>query len=572
MASRFARRHARTSTTCRSYAPVSLHVLGSGLFFADQNFLRSQLGQFLDGSLERPFALVEEKLQQIQSYVNKWLQFQSLWDLESEYVYSRLGDALSSWQQLLLEIRKTRSTFDNSETQRSFGVAVINYEQVQSKVNAKYDTWQRDILGRFGAKLSVTMKETHAAILKARHDLEHHSIEGSSTAATVTFITFVQDLKRKVKKWTPEIEIFGSGQQTLQRQRYQFPQDWLYVDQIEGEWSAFNEILSRKNVSIQEQLGELYFSVFLFEAGPVSDFWGFFHCEFAAGLQLKIVAEDKIVKNRIQEIVVEWEANKPIQGSLKAEAAMNAISIFEGRVNRLKEEYDGVSRAKEALDLELVRDDRLAPVLEEIRDLKAVWTALSGVWAQIAELRDTLWSSIQPRKVRGQLEGLLNATREMPSRMRQYAAFEYVQETLRQQLKANSLIGDLKSEALRERHWRQLYKALRVANTYSQSSMTLGSVWDLDLKRNETAIKEVIVQAQGEMALEEFLKQVGPFRVCFFSRLFAKGWSLFHARRSRRLGPTTRSTSSTTRTRLASSVAGRTSSPSAARTSTRSPR
>ena len=38
--------------------------------------------------------------------------------------------------------------------------------------------------------------------------------------------------------------------------------------------------------------------------------------------------------------------------------------------------------------------------------------------------------------------------------------------------------------------------------------MTLGSVWDLDLKRNEGMLKEVIVQAQGEMALEEFLKQV----------------------------------------------------------------
>jgi dynein heavy chain 1 len=215
-----------------------------------------QLGRFQDGTLERPFTLVEDKLRQISSYVAKWLQFQSLWDLEASYVYSKLGDSLSAWQQLLLEIRKTRSTFDNSETHKSFGVATINYEQVQSKVNAKYDTWQRDILGRFGGKLGLTMKDTHAAILKARHDLEHHSIEGSSTASTVTFITFVQDLKRKVKKWTPEIEIFRQGQKTLERQRYQFPGDWLYVDQVDGEWSAFNEILARKNASIQEQLGQ----------------------------------------------------------------------------------------------------------------------------------------------------------------------------------------------------------------------------------------------------------------------------------------------------------------------------
>ncbi|SCV72617.1 BQ2448_4154 [Microbotryum intermedium] len=439
------------------------------------------LNQLTDGTLEKPFALVEDKLQEISQYVNKWLQFQSLWDLESEFVFARLGDSLASWQQLLLEIRKTRGTFDNSETQRSFGVAVIDYEQVQSKVNAKYDTWQRDILGRFGSKLGSTIKETHAAIQKARHDLEHHSIEGSSTAATVSFITYVQDVKRKVKQWGPMVEIFTQGQKTLERQRYQFPNDWLHVDQIEGEWSSFNDILARKNASIKDQL---------------------------AGLQLKIVAQDQILHNRVNEIVVDWEANKPIQGSLKADAAMTAINTFETRVERLKDELDEVARAKEALDLDLVKDDRLEPVREEIRDLKAVWTALSGVWAQIAEVRETLWTSVQARKLRQLLDGLLATTRDMPSRMRQYAAFEYVQEALRALLKPNALIGDLKSEALRERHWRQLFKSLRVGATYSSSSMTLGTVWDLDLRRNEAVIKEVIVQAQGEMALEEFLKQV----------------------------------------------------------------
>lgn len=38
--------------------------------------------------------------------------------------------------------------------------------------------------------------------------------------------------------------------------------------------------------------------------------------------------------------------------------------------------------------------------------------------------------------------------------------------------------------------------------------MTLDQVYNLDLKRNEVLIKEVVVQAQGEMALEEFIKQV----------------------------------------------------------------
>ncbi|KAG8913305.1 hypothetical protein FRC00_002656 [Tulasnella sp. 408] len=154
----------------------------SGRAAADLTYV-SLLTRFTDNTLEKPFTLIETKVQQVKEYVAKWLQFQSLWDLEAEYVFNRLGDSLANWQQLLTEIRQTRSTFDNSETQHSFGVVVIDYEQVQSKVNSKYDSWQRDILSRFGVKLGNAMKEMHASILKARHDLESHSIEGLAGGA-----------------------------------------------------------------------------------------------------------------------------------------------------------------------------------------------------------------------------------------------------------------------------------------------------------------------------------------------------------------------------------------------------
>ncbi|OBZ78610.1 Dynein heavy chain, cytoplasmic [Grifola frondosa] len=154
---------------------IGLQMQGS---VAAETTYASLLTHFPDATLERPFMLVEHKVQQLKDYVAKWLQFQSLWDLEADYVFNRLGDSLAHWQQLLTEIKKARSTFDTSETQKSFGVCVIDYEQVQARVNAKYDAWQRDILSRFGIKLGNAMKDMHAAILKARNDLEHQSIEG----------------------------------------------------------------------------------------------------------------------------------------------------------------------------------------------------------------------------------------------------------------------------------------------------------------------------------------------------------------------------------------------------------
>ncbi|KAL7751554.1 dynein heavy chain [Sorochytrium milnesiophthora] len=448
--------------------------------YADLTF-RHLLMSLPDGSLAAVYQLVETKLHEAQQYVKVWLQYQSLWDLEPQAVFARLGDDLSKWQQILLEIRRARSTFDTSQSEKSFGAIIIDYEQVQAKVNAKYDQWQRDVLTKFGAKLGQTMRDTYNTIAKSRHDLEHQSAEGASTADAVSFIIFVQELKRKVAAWAADVEVFRSGQKVLERQRFLFPADWLYIEQIDGEWSAFNEILTRKNNAIQDQI---------------------------AGLQQKIVVEDRGVEQKMKDVMAEWDKSKPVQGDIAPETAIATLNIFEGRLTRVKNDFEQISKAKEALGLDRTSENRLVPVLEELRDLKSVWSALSTVWASFGEIKDTLWSAVAPRKVRQQLDSLLNETKEMPNRMRQYAAFEHVQDVLKQHLRVNALVTDLKSEALRERHWKQLLKTLRMSDRIVWSEMTLSHVWQLDLKRNEAVIRDIIAVAQGEMALEEFLRQV----------------------------------------------------------------
>ena len=68
------------------------------------------------------------------------------------------------------------------------------------------------------------------------------------------------------------------------------------------------------------------------------------------------------------------------------------------------------------------------------------------------------------------------------------------------------LIVEMKSEAVKERHWKQLMRRLRV--NWVLSELTLGHLWDIDLQKNEMLVRDVLAVAQGEMALEEFLKQV----------------------------------------------------------------
>ncbi|THY74507.1 dynein heavy chain [Aureobasidium pullulans] len=431
--------------------------------------------------LSNAYNAVEDKISVIGGYVDQWLQFQSLWDLQSEQVYEYLGEDLAMWLQLLLEIRKKRETFDTTETTRSFDHLTIEYEQVQLKVNAKYDQWQHELRTQFAQRLGNRMSEVFAALQKARQELEGQSLEASSTAQAVTFITTVQQCKRKVKSWEPEVNTFRDGQKTLIRQRYQFPTDWLYVEQIDGEWTALNQVLDRKSKVIEDQTD---------------------------ALKAKIVAEDRVVAGRITEMTASWNDSKPVSGTIPPEEAVSTLAEFETGFAQLNEQSEMVAKAKEALNLPPSADYGLASLLEEVQDFKSVWANLKMVWDGLNELREQLWTSIQPRKLRQSLEKLIQMTKEMPSRMRQYAAFEHVLGVLRGLLKVNPILSDLRSDAVKERHWIKIFKALRPSQRYSSISMTLGDIWDLQLGPSEVIIRDVITQAQGEMALEEFLRQV----------------------------------------------------------------
>eukprot|EP01114_Cavostelium_apophysatum_P023031 TRINITY_DN854_c0_g1_i2.p1 TRINITY_DN854_c0_g1~~TRINITY_DN854_c0_g1_i2.p1 ORF type:complete len:4577 (-),score=1545.65 TRINITY_DN854_c0_g1_i2:38-13768(-) len=436
-----------------------------------------------NGMLEKAYSTIETKLEEVQSYVNIWLQYQALWDMEANAVYSRLGSDLVKWQQLLGEIKRARTTFDNSDTQKNFGPIVIDYGQVQANVNNKYDYWHKEFISNFGSKLNEGMKTFYDTLSHARQDLERLSVETASTNEAVTLIIQIQELKKKVLEWNAEIKIFGSGQQLLTRQRFQFPADWLDYDMLEGEWTAFNEILTRKSDSLASQI-------------PV--------------LQRKIVEEEKIVDQKIKDLTAEWNTQKPLGGTMKYTAALDTLKIFEGRVGRLKGEYERVTKAKEALDLDRgARENDLKPIEEEIQDLTSVWNELAVTWKAIDQLGETPWTAIVPRKIRQTLDDLLNNLKNLPNRMRQYAAFTNLQNAIKVYLKYNSIVMDLKSEALRERHWKELRKRLNA--TWVFHELTLGNIWDSDLQKHEDVFKEIILAAQGELALEEFLRQVREY-------------------------------------------------------------
>ncbi len=126
------------------------------------------------------------------------------------------------------------------------------------------------------------MKAFKETIQKARSQLEILSLDDSKDVTL--FVTEIQEMKRHVTSWQSDLDRYKSGNKLLTIQRYLFPTEWPNIDLIEGEWTAFRQILKRKSDVMDEQIPKL---------------------------QAEIMKEEKAVEARIAEIENDWKQNKP---------------------------------------------------------------------------------------------------------------------------------------------------------------------------------------------------------------------------------------------------------------------
>ena len=228
-----------------------------------------------------------------------------MWDLQSVQIYDLLGEDVDKWTQLLNEIRGGRKTFDTSEDKKTFGAIIINYGGVKQDVNNKYDQWHKEILNKFGNKLKGTMKAFYQEIQGARRKLEGLSIDASDDVTT--FVTEIQEISRSVQGWELSLERQKKGQKLLNNQRYQFPNDWLWIDIVEFEWNqSFQQILSKKVALMQDQI---------------------------PALQAKILDEEKSCNNKIKDIEDDWEKNRPRTSEFSPKDALDQLNIIGKKIS-----------------------------------------------------------------------------------------------------------------------------------------------------------------------------------------------------------------------------------------------
>ncbi len=460
---------------------------------ASSNKFYSNIMYNIDGNvLSKAYFAIEDKLMQASNYSQLWLQYQALWDTSVSFISDKLGTDIPQWRQLLSEVKDARNTIDTVNNEEIFGPIVINYSQVQNKINMKYDMWQKDLQVRFGSILLAAIKDAFNAISSDKIVLEEITYLSSATDITVNIdnnniIAGIENILRlkavlpERKQYVNELEL---SEKLLYKQRYIFPNDWFAVSNVTGILNDFIQILDRRHGSMTNHL---------------------------PALQLKIKEEDIAITNRTDEVLGLWVKNRPLDGNKNPHEVIAALSSTSVQITSLIDESARVKSAKEALGMAITagsdKSERLHSTMGEINDLKEAWTAILPSYEKLTSNRNLALKEVAYIKLRKSLDEILNDLRNLPSKIRSYHCVDSMMDTINKYLSYQPLVKDICSDALKDRHWKLLLTHLGVS-AFNGASISLGSFWDSNPNGHKKAIQEVLSTAQGELAIEQFLKEI----------------------------------------------------------------
>jgi dynein heavy chain 1 len=141
-------------------------------------------------------------------------------------------------------------------------------------------------------------------------------------------------------------------------------------------------------------------------------------------LQARVSAEDKTASKQMQELLADWNKDKPLSGSLNPPQAMEVLTKYELSLTKANVHQDNLIRAKDALGLaHSIQTTDVVECLNELSDLKEVWEAVMQPYEALEAIKDTPWATAVMRKVRSSLDNLLASMRSLPNRIRQCDAY-----------------------------------------------------------------------------------------------------------------------------------------------------
>lgn len=141
----------------------------------------------------------------------------------------------------------------------------------------------------------------------------------------------------------------------------------------------------------------------------------------------------------------------------------------------------------------------MEPILADLKQTQADLVMVKDVWdtsvlceVQFADWKKTLWNDIRTDLMEDGAKNFVKEVKSLNKLVRDEDVFKGVDNSVKNFLVSVPLVADLRSPAMRDRHWQQLMDTTKVSIDVKNPSFSLSDLLALELHKFEEEVGEIV--------------------------------------------------------------------------------
>ena len=210
---------------------------------------------------------------------------------------------------------------------------------------------------------------------------------------------------------------------------------------------------------------------------------------------------------KVFEFREEFRLKAPFRFEVGFENAYDILDNVHMDVLIMESESAQIKSSADLFELTVPQYRPLSDSRRDIGMLKALWDLISLVTYLFNEWKTTLWTEIDTDAMEMRCRDLAKELRKMDKEIKAWDAYNGLDQMVKDMVISLRAVGELRSNAIRDRHWKQLMKTTGVTFTLTKD-MKFKDLLSLQLHKFEDEVKGIVDRATKELSMEKVLTEL----------------------------------------------------------------
>ncbi|KAF7665535.1 hypothetical protein LDENG_00140280 [Lucifuga dentata] len=425
---------------------------------------------------------VQELLFTLDHYLNHWKQYRPLWEKNKTIVNEKFAarnpscvmydDKLQFYARVRQEVMQ-ESLFKNEN------IIHLNLKPLADTVIEITEAW----ISSLGSLLNKSARED---LFSLRDELMQLSKNLKQSSNTFEDLKFVLGIISDIRDMSLDVELrFTDIQEryrTLAMYKVEVGQDELeLVTSIEQMWSD----LFTESRQVDRSLGPVKKSFTETTKQKIEEF----------KQELSIFAES-------------FNMHGPGAVGDDLEKGLSIMGTYEAEFAKIEARRLDLSNAEKLFDLPLTLYPELPGIQNDMKGLRQIFDVYKAQKDAKTAWSQTLWVDLNIQLLQEGVEGFIKKLRQLPKDVRALPVAFFLEGRMKEFKESLPLLLDLKNEALRERHWKELMEKTGTSFEMNPKTFTLENMFAMELHKYGNVIGNIVTSAVKELSIEKGMKEV----------------------------------------------------------------